>query len=213
MTICSVQSNFFLPGRMINYSVKNRFDQSYFLLIQSQKTTIVLLIISKLILIYMDLNTMIALGIFSVVLSLIGYKSLNNYFKHNREITTSDQKAAYENKILNLSTELDSITNSRNGYKQKLNFLKTNYDFEFDEDEMLSDPSVEEDKIIPAIASAIFPKMPGKLKELLGNEDIEKAIFGAAEKNPKLIGEWVSKFFSKKEEPKSITNVLKEKYL
>jgi len=156
---------------------------------------------------------MIALGVFSVVLSLIGYKSLNNYFKHNREITTSEQKATYENKILNLSTNLEAITNSRNGYKQKLNFLKNNYDFEFDESELLDDPGVEEGKIIPAIASAIFPKMPGKLKELLGNEDIEKAIFGAAEKNPKLIGEWVGKFFSKKEETKSTTQVLKEKYL
>jgi len=156
---------------------------------------------------------MIALGVFSVVLSLIGYKSLNNYFKHNRELTTSDQKAAYENKILNLSTELESITNSRNGYKQKLNFLKTNYDFEFDESELLDDPAVEEEKIIPAIVSAIFPKLPGKLKELLGNEDIEKAIFSAAEKNPELITTWVSKFFSKKEEPKSTTTILKEKYL
>jgi len=159
------------------------------------------------------LESIIALGIFGTIFGLIIFKGLTRYLKHEKEIVTSDQKASYNTQLLHMQQQLESVTNSRNGYKQKLNHLRENYDFEFDESEMLEDPAVEEQKIIPAIASAIFPKLPPKFKELLGNEDIEKAIFGAAEKNPKLISEWVGKFFSKKEEPESKTQVLKESYI
>lgn len=145
--------------------------------------------------------------------SLIGFKALSRYLKHEAMIVTSDQKANFETKIRGLEDELITTTNSRNGYKQKLNFIKDHSDIFFDDDELLDDPSIEETKVIPAIAQAIFPKLPKKLKELLGNEDIEKAIFGAAEKNPELISSWVGKFFSKKDEPESKTKVLKETYL
>ena len=160
----------------------------------------------------MDLNSIIALGIFGLAFSLIGFKALSRYLKHEAMIVTSDQKANFEKKILDLSTENTSLENSRNGYKQKLNFIKNNSDIFFDDDELLQDATMTEEKIIPAIASALFPKLPTKVKELLGNEDIEKAIFGAAEKNPELISKWVGKFFSKKDETPG-TQVLKEKYL
>jgi len=161
----------------------------------------------------MDLNSIVALGIFGVIFSLIGFKALSRYLKHETMVVSNDQKANFENKVRGLEDELISTVNSRNGYKQKLNLLKNSFDIEFDDDELLSDPTVEQEKIIPAIASALFPKMPPKLKELLGKDEIESAIFGAAEKNPELIGKWVGKFFSKKDEPQSKTTVLKETYL
>ena len=55
--------------------------------------------------------------------------------------------------------------------------------------------------------------MPKKFTELLGREDIQEAIFNVASKNPDKIGDWVSKWFSKKDEPQAKTQVLKETYI
>jgi len=161
----------------------------------------------------MDLNVAITLGIFGLSVSIIGYKILSRWMTLDNLKTTSDQKATYESKVLDLSNKLVSIENSRDGYKQKLNFLRNNYDIMFDEDELIDDPTIEQDDLVPAIAKALFPKMPKKFTELLGREDIQEAIFNVAAKNPDKIGDWVSKWFSKKDEPQSKTTVLKENYL
>jgi len=161
----------------------------------------------------MDLNVAITLGIFGTIISLIIYKLTSRYMALENLKTTSEQKAAYETKVLDLGNKLVTMENSRDGYRQKLNFLKNNYDVMFDDDELLDDPTIEQGNLIPAIATALFPKMPKKLTALLGREDIQDALFKVAEKNPDKITDWVGKFFSKKEEPQSKTTVLKENYL
>jgi len=161
----------------------------------------------------MELNVAITLGIFGLSISIVGYKILSRYLTLENLKTTSDQKATYESKVLDLSNKLVTMENSRDGYKQKLNFLRNNYDVMFDDEELLEDPTIEQDQLIPAIANALFPKMPKKLTALLGREDIQDAIFKVAEKNPDKISDWVGKFFSKKDEPESKTNVLTQKYL
>jgi len=161
----------------------------------------------------MDLNVAITLGIFGLSIAIILYKLTSRYLTLENLKTTSDQKATYEAKVLDLDSKLTVMENSRNGYKQKLNYLKNNTDIFFDDDELIDDPTIEQGDLIPAIVSALFPKMPKKLTELLGREDIQDAIFKVAEKNPDKISEWVGKFFSKKDEPQTQTQVLKEKYL
>jgi len=160
----------------------------------------------------MELEAIIALGIFGTVFGLILFKALTRYLKHEAMIVTSDQKATYEKKVMDLTGALTTMEASRNGYRFKVKALRDNYDIEFGDDEFL-DGNVQTDELIPAIAQAIYPKMPKKMLELLGRDDIQDAIFKVAEKNPDKISEWVGKFFSKKEEPESKTNVLNEKYL
>jgi len=161
----------------------------------------------------MDLNVAITLGIFGLSISIIGYKLASRYMALENLKTTSDQKATYESKVLDLTNKYTAMENSRDGYKQKLNFLRNNYDVMFDENELLDDPTIEQQDLIPAIANALFPKMPKKFAELLGREDLQDAIFKVIEKNPDKVTEWVSKYFSKKDEQQSKTTVLKETYL
>jgi len=161
----------------------------------------------------MDLNVAITLGIFGLAVSIILYRITSRYLTLENLKTTSDQKASYESKILDLSNNLTTMENSRNGYKQKFNYLRGNYDIMFDEDELLDDPTIDQGDLVPAIAKALFPKMPKKFTELLGRDDIQEAIFNVAAKNPDKIGDWVSKWFSKKDEPESKTTVLKEHYI
>jgi len=161
----------------------------------------------------MELNVAITLGIFGLSISIVGYKILSRYLILEHSKTTSDQKATYEAKIIDLSNKYTAMENSRDGYRWKLKSFKENYDVMFDDDELIDDPTIEQGDLIPAIATALFPKMPKKLTSLLGREDIQDAIFKVAEKNPDKISEWVGKFFSKKDEPQSKTTVLKENYL
>jgi len=161
----------------------------------------------------LDLNVAITLGIFGLSISIIFYKLVSRYMALENLKTTSDQKSTYEAKVLDMGNKLVTMENSRDGYRQKLNFLRTNYDVMFDEDELLDDPTIEQQDLVPAIANALFPKMPKKLTELLGREDLQDAIFKVIEKNPDKVTDWVGKFFSKKEESQSKTTVLKENYL
>jgi len=162
---------------------------------------------------HLGLDVAIVLGIFGLSITIILYKLVSRYLTLENLKTTSDQKASYESKITDLSAKYQSMENSRDGYRQKVNYLRSNYDIMFDEDEMLDDPTIEQQDLVPAIASALFPKMPKKLTELLGREDLQEAIFKVVEKNPDKVTDWVSKFFSKKDEPQSKTTVLKENYL
>jgi len=161
----------------------------------------------------MDLNVAITLGIFGLSIAIILYKLTSRYLTLENLKTTSDQKATYEAKVLDLTNNLTTMENSRNGYKQKFNYLRSNYDIMFDDDELVDDPTIEQGDLVPAIAKALFPKMPKKFTELLGREDIQEAIFNVAAKNPDKIGDWVSKWFSKKDAPESKTQVLKENYI
>jgi len=162
---------------------------------------------------HLGLDVVIALGIFSMAGITIFYKLISRYLTLEHEKTSSVQKATYENKILDLTNKHQAMENSRDGYRQKLNYLRANSDILFDDDELIDDPAIQQEDLVPAIADALFPKMPKKFKELLGREDIQEAIFNVAAKNPDKISEWVSKFFSKKDEPQSKTKVLSESYL
>jgi len=161
----------------------------------------------------MELVVAVTIGIFSLAISIVGYKILNKYLILEHQKTTSDQKATYEKKIMDLSNNLSTMESSRNGYRFKVKALRDNYDIMFEDDELLEDPTIEQNDLIPAIATALYPKMPKKVLELLGRDDIQDAIFKVAEKNPDKISDWVGKFFSKKDEPQSKTTVLKENYL
>jgi len=145
-----------------------------------------------------EINSIIAMGVFAVVLSAIGLKALNNYMAQQKEIVTSDSKTKYESMIHGLKLELVAAVNSRNGYKQRFNFIKNNADIFFDEEELFDeDVDPGDEKILPAIASALYPKLPKKVKDLLGREDIENALLKVAGDNPDKIADWVQKFFTK----------------
>jgi len=162
-----------------------------------------------------EINSIIAMGVFAVVLSAIGLKALNNYMSQQKEIITSESKTNYENLLHNLKLELVAITNSRNGYKQKFNFIKNNADIFFDEEELFDeDIDPGDEKILPAIATAMYPKLPKKVKDLLGREDIENALLKVAGDNPDKIADWVQKFFTKDKKTETAAEIkLKETYL
>jgi len=148
------------------------------------------------------------------ILGMIGYKSLSKYLTHEGIKVTNDQKALYENQIITLTKNFESMENSRDGYRQKFKYLQKNYDIELDEDDEISEEGEISD-IIPEIAGALFPKMPPKLKALLGKEELQDAIFKVAEKNADKIPEWIERFVTKPKEgsPSNKTNVLKESYI
>jgi len=161
-----------------------------------------------------ELNSIIALGIFGVILSAIGLKALNNYMQQQKEMVTSKTKTDYETQIQNLKLELIGTVNSRNGYKQKLNYIKSNADIFFDDDELLDEMDPKDESMLPAIASALWPKMPKKFKELLGREDIENALLKVAGDNPDKIPGWIEKFFLKDKKTEATAQIkLKENYL
>jgi len=152
------------------------------------------------------------IGLF--ILGLIGYKSLSKYLTHEGIKVTNDQKAHYENQILTLTKNYESMENSRDGYRQKYKFMQKNYDIELDDDDEISEDG-EVNDIIPEIAGAIWPKMPPKIKELLGKEEFQDAIFKVAEKNVDKIPDWIEKFVTKPKEGSTSNNskVLTETYL
>jgi len=164
------------------------------------------------------LEPTIVLGIIAIVLSLIGYKGLKSYLTIEHQKTTSDDRNRYENTILNLKKELVEVEGSRRNYKAKITAMRNSYDLDYDDDELmdlLTGDAKEEEKLIPAIASAMFPKLPKSVKEILGRDEIESGIFKAIEKNPGMLGDWISKFIPKNDaaESSSTTQVLKEKYM
>jgi len=159
----------------------------------------------------LELEIIIAGGIFVTILSLIGYKSLNRYLTIEHQKTTSSDRANFENTILNLKKEVNELDSSRRNYKYKYNAMKKDYDIEWDDLEIPE--NAENDKIIPMIAEALFPKMPKSMKELLGKDGIEDAIFKFVGENPDRIGSWVEKFIPKKEAQGSSTPKLTESYL
>lgn len=146
-------------------------------------------------------------------LGIIGYKSLSKYLSFEGVKVSNDQKARYETVIVGLQKNLESMENSRDGYRQKFKHLQNNWDIDIDDDEISEEGEVND--IIPEIVGAIFPKMPPKLKALLGKEELQDVIFKVAEKNADKIPDWIEKFVLKKDEGSSSNkgNVLKETYI
>jgi len=144
----------------------------------------------------MDLDVAIVLSVFGIFLAIIGYKALNRYY-HNETIKqTSEDKIKFESKIKILENDNTVLENSRNGYRQKYNKLKWNYDIDLDDIELDEDEE-DETKIIPALAEALFPKLPPKLKEILGKDEMEQVLFKVAEKNADKIPQWIEKYLFK----------------
>jgi len=148
------------------------------------------------------------------ILGFFGYKSLSKWLHHEGIKVTNDQKAYYENQIITLSKNFESMENSRDGYRQKFKYLQKNYDIELDDEDEISEEG-EMSEIIPEIAGALFPKMPPKLKALLGKEELQDAIFKVAEKNADKIPEWIERFVTKPKEGSTSnkSKVLTETYL
>jgi len=161
----------------------------------------------------MELEVAITLGTFATILSIIGFKITSKYLTLEHNKATTDQKATYEKKIMEDTMLISTLESSNRNYKFKVKALRDNYDIDFDDDELLTDATIEQEELIPAIAQALYPKMPKKMLELLGRDDIQDALFKVAEKNPDKISDWVGKFFSKKTEPEPKTTVLTQKYL
>ncbi len=160
----------------------------------------------------MELEVIIAGGIFVTILSLIGYKSLKNYLHIEHQKTTSSDRANFENQILNLKKEINELDSSRRNYKYKLNALRRDFDFDFEDMDL--DQDQDNEKLIPAIAEAMFPQIPKSLKHLLGKQEIEEGIFKFVEKNPDRIGTWIESFIKPKEQQQSTsTPKLQESYL
>jgi len=158
----------------------------------------------------MELEIVIAGGIFITFLSLIGYKSFKNYLTIENQKSTSSEKANFENEIRDLKNNLLSITNSRNGLRTRMNILKNEYDLDYSDLEL---EEGETTKLIPEIAEALFPKLPPSVKQLLGKDGIEEAIFKYIGDNPDKLGTWINKFIPKKEVQDQRQIVLKETYI
>jgi len=159
----------------------------------------------------MELEVIIAGGIFGTIIALIMYKSLKNYLTIEHQKTNSQDRANFENQILMLKKELIETDSSRRNYKAKLNLLRKDYDIDWSELEL--DENEDSAKLIPSIAEALFPKLPKSVKEILGKEEIEEGIFKFIEKNPDKLGDWITKIFPKDTSKGSSTPKLQETYL
>jgi len=137
---------------------------------------------------------------------IIKYQTLEHL-----KVTNSD-KLNYETRILTLTKEKDSLENSRDSYMYKLKAYKRDYDLDYDglEDLEQGEPT----KLIPMIAEALFPKLPPSVKEILGKDGIEDAIFKYVGDNPDKLGSWIDKFIPKASGSETnSTQVLKSTYL
>jgi len=165
--------------------------------------------------ILLEFDVAIVLVVGLAVVGIIGYKSLSKYLTHETVKVTNDQKALYEHKILQYQQNFEKMENSRDGYRQKYKHLQNNYDIDLDDDEISDEGEMSD--IIPEIASALFPKMPPKLKELLGKEELQNAIFKVAEKNADKIPDWIAKYVNKTSDSdgsnSNKSDVLKEQYI
>jgi len=159
----------------------------------------------------MELESIIALGIFGIFFFAIGYKMLIKYQTLEHQKVTNADKLNFESKILHLTKERDSLENSRDSYMYKLKAMKRDYDLDFSDLEI---EDGEPGKIIPEIAAALFPKLPKSVKELLGKDEIEEAIFKFIGENPEKLGTWIDRFIPKKDQGSSKnTTVLSETYI
>jgi len=159
----------------------------------------------------MELDSIIALGIFGIIFGIISYKMVIKYQTLEHSKVTNADKLNYETKILQLTKDKDSLENSRDSYMYKLKALKRDYDLDFSDLEL---EEGESGKLIPEIAQALYPKLPKSVKELLGKSEIEEAIFKFIGDNPDKLSTWIEKFIPKKDQGSSKNStVLQESYI
>jgi len=148
------------------------------------------------------------------VLGIIGYKSLSKYLVHESTKVTNEQKVLAETKILQLVKNLESMENSRDGYRQKFKFLQKNYDIDYDDIELENEDEQGEFKLSD-LATSIYPKLPPSLSKLIDKEEFQNAIVKTVEKSPEILDIFVDKFLGKKDQgsTSNTKETLKEVYL
>jgi len=161
----------------------------------------------------LELNVIIAGGIFIVILAGIGLKALSKWLKQDSEKWTHDKISTYENRIKVLETDNSYLNNSRRGYKQKLDRLR--YSFEFDYDDIDMDEEQEQEFKISDIAKAAYPQLPDSISKLIDKEEFQNAIVKTIDKKPDILNTFIDKFIGKKDDPKSSnkTPQIEDQYL
>jgi len=165
--------------------------------------------------ILLEFDVAIVLVVGLSVLGIIGYKSLSKYLVHESTKVTNEQKVLAETKILQLVKNLESMENSRDGYRQKFKFLQKNYDLDYDDID-LEDDNPEGEFKLSELAESIYPKLPPSLAKLIDKEEFQNAVIKTVEKSPEILNVFVEKFLGKKGDDGSTSNTtpqLKEVYL
>jgi len=153
-----------------------------------------------------ELNVMIAGGIFVIILAVIGLKALSKWLKQDASKWEHDKIQAYESRIKTLESDNSHLNNSRRGYKQKLDRLR--YSFELDYEDILWDGEEEpnDEFKISDIAKAAYPQLPKSLADLIDKEEFQSAIAKTIEKKPDILNTFIDKFIGKKDEKGSTSN-------
>jgi len=145
-----------------------------------------------------ELNVMIAGGVFVVILAAIGLKALSKWLKQDASKWEHDKIQSYESRIKTLESDNTHLNNSRRGYKQKLDRLR--YSFEFDYDDILFEEEENEEFKISDIAKAAYPQLPDSISKLIDKEEFQNAIIKTIDKKPDILNTFIEKFIGKKDQ-------------
>jgi len=145
----------------------------------------------------LELEVIIAGGVFVVILAGIGLRALSKWLKQDSEKWTHEKISSYESRIKTLETDNSYLNNSRRGYKQKLDRLRYSFDFDYDDIEFLEDQ--EDEFKISDIAKSVYPQLPDSISKLIDKEEFQNAIVKTIEKKPDILNTFLDKFIGKKD--------------
>jgi len=159
----------------------------------------------------LELNVLIAGGIFVIILAGIGLKALSKWLKQDAQKWEHDKIQSYESRIKTLETDNSYLNNSRRGYKQKLDRLRYSFEFDYDDIDLLDDQ--DEEFKISDIAKTAYPQLPDSISKLIDKEEFQNAIVKTIEKKPDILNTFIDKFLGKKEETSNTAPKLESTYL
>jgi len=161
----------------------------------------------------MELNVAIVLVIGVGFLAILGYKSFRIYQmsedSKNAIIHTNKQTT------LILENRIDELKNSNRNYIYKLKKWRDNYELDYDDIDADGFENDNEEFKLSSIATAIYPKLPPSLANLIDKEEFQTAIANTVTKRPEILEIFVNKFLGKESasSPTSNTPQLTERYI
>ena len=138
---------------------------------------------------------MVGFGVFSLC---VGLGFFTKYNKHEKEKLELQNMVLQTREIQELAEQLEHYKRSAQNYHQRLKRISTNYDVDFDDDEI--DTTAPQDQLIPQAVNAIAGKLPPSVQGILGNPKVIAGVADAIQSNPELVPKIIG-LFTKSDTP------------
>ena len=124
----------------------------------------------------------VGFGVFALVCGLAFYARYNRHEREKMEMINALQK---DRDMQEMATQLDYYKKSAENYKYKIGRLRTNYDVDFDDDEV--DTQAPTNELVPTLLELAGDKLPPKLRAVIANPKVMDAVATTVQKHPDLI--------------------------